>query len=509
MIAKGNPHGHGRTLARYLVTGKAGERTELVELRGFAGGDLRTAFLDVEIQARATRARKPFFHAYVRLPAGEALGRAQWRYVADRIEKQLRFAGQPRAIAFHHLPTGATHMHVAWSRIDLEDMRALDPGLYKNRLKEISRELEIELGLTRVSNERAAGDRTLAPGRNEFEQARRLGTDLKAIRNTIRECWEQSDNGGSFAAALDAHGLILAHGDKRDFVIIDRAGGDHALSKRITGATVAETRGRLADLDRRQLPSVADAKVMQRAGFAPRSVLQEIPPTPERGIGEYQAPRNNAPAATTTRPIVAPEPELTVSPEIRVPPPATEFSENLRAPAAPAAVEMRKAAPASSAPEQERAALTACARGPEPRATGDIFVGRAGDGTAQENKARSSAGRLIAAWKSLAAAATRRAPGPESKPRRRRSEEGRAFFRVAATKIIGRAAKISAGAFSNAAKTIARRVDRFFADTMADAETFTAVDAANPYWDFSLDTDSGDTFNAGLADYSNASSLDL
>jgi hypothetical protein len=36
-----------------------------------------------------------------------------------------------------------------------------------------------------------------------------------------------------------------------------------------------------------------------------------------------------------------------------------------------------------------------------------------------------------------------------------------------------------------------------------------AVDAANPYWDFSLDTDSGSAFNTGLADYSNASSLDL
>ena len=121
MIAKGNLHGAGARLARYLVTGKKGERAELVELRGFASADIGAAFLDVEIQARGTRAEKPFFHAYVRLAAGEALDRKQWRYVADRIERRLGFAGQPRAVAFHHLPAGETHMHIAWSRIDLED----------------------------------------------------------------------------------------------------------------------------------------------------------------------------------------------------------------------------------------------------------------------------------------------------------------------------------------------------------------------------------------------------
>ena len=30
---------------------------------------------------------------------------------------------------------GDTHMHVAWSRIDVESSCALDPGLYKNKSK--------------------------------------------------------------------------------------------------------------------------------------------------------------------------------------------------------------------------------------------------------------------------------------------------------------------------------------------------------------------------------------
>lgn len=264
MIAKGNLHAHGAKLAAYLVTGKEDERAELIELRNFAAENIRDAFIDVQIAAEATRCQKPFFHAHVRLPEGEGLDRAEWLHVADRLEKQLGFEGQGRAVAFHHNQlTGEKHLHIAWSRIDLEEMRAIDPGLYKNKLKEISRELEKELGLTQVRNERDAAQRTQSPARNEFEQSRRLGTDITAVRETIRSCWERSDNGKSFEAALATEGYILAHGDRRDFVVIDPWGGDHALGKRITGATAAETRERLGDVDRAHLPSVEEAKAAQ------------------------------------------------------------------------------------------------------------------------------------------------------------------------------------------------------------------------------------------------------
>jgi hypothetical protein len=286
MIAKGNLHANGGKLAAYLTTGKDGERAELVELRGFAADNIRDAFTDVQIQAEATRATKPFFHAYIRLPEGEALARGGWQRVADRIEKGLGFEGQGRAVAFHYKANGETHMHIAWSRIDLETMRAIDPGLYKNKLKEMSRELERDLGLTMVRNERAPEQKTRAAGRNEFEQARRLDTNLTAIRETIRECWDRSDSGRAFGAALDEKGLILARGDRRDFVVIDREGGMHALSKRITGVTAPEIRARMADLDRAELPSVAEARAQMRTrqqdhpAARPSRAREEATPAP-------------------------------------------------------------------------------------------------------------------------------------------------------------------------------------------------------------------------------------
>lgn len=282
MIAKGNPHGDGARLASYLAKGRRGELAELAVLRGFAAGDPAAAFRQEQLRARGTKAAAGFFHCYIRLAPGERLTRQQWiEVVAARAERQLGFTGQPCAMSFHiDRATGERHLHLAWSRIACRAdgrLYALDPGLYKLKLKELARDLERQLGLKIVSSERQPGDRARAAGRGEFEESRRLDTDLKTIRTTILDCFETSDGGRAFKAALAAAGLMLAQGDKRDcFVVIDAAGGHHALNKKLTGLTLAQIRQRLCDpgsspgqaLDCAQLPGVDQAKNRQRAHLA-------------------------------------------------------------------------------------------------------------------------------------------------------------------------------------------------------------------------------------------------
>lgn len=260
MIAKGTTHNNGGQLAHYMVTAKEGERAELWQLRGFAFDDIKAAFRSVHVMAEGTRCQQPFFHVQVRNPEGEALTRPQWEYTANRIEARLGLTGQPRAIAFHlDEKTGHEHMHVAWSRIDDETLTARPLPFFKDRLKKISRELELHFGLTLVRNTRP--DRiSYAPTRAEDEQARRLGLNVHEIRQTIRDCYERSDCGRSFEGALEAEGMILAKGERRDFIVIDPAGGMHAVGKRILDVSAGEIRKRLADLDREQLPSVAQAR---------------------------------------------------------------------------------------------------------------------------------------------------------------------------------------------------------------------------------------------------------
>lgn len=138
-------------------------------------------------------------------------------------------------------------------------MTAKPLPFFKFRLKALARQLEIEFDITRVKNERD-GPILYAATKNEQRKAQRLGLDKDAIRNTIRACWERSDCGRSFDDALADEGLILVQGTRRDYVVIDHAGGLHALGKRILDVSAGQVRARLADLDRDQMPTIEQAR---------------------------------------------------------------------------------------------------------------------------------------------------------------------------------------------------------------------------------------------------------
>ncbi len=272
MIAKGNLHAHGVKLASYLMTGHPGERAELLGMRGFGPvSDLRDGFRIQQIVARdGTKAELPFFHAQLRSVDGEGvkkLSRADWLAIADRCDRALgpAMSEQPRAVSLHiDRQTGDMHMHLGYSLVrETDDGRFFVQklGLYKVKLQDLAREIEKDYGLTIISNERNGAK---AADRREFEESRRLGTDIKEIRNAILDGFQQSDSGKAFHAAMRAQGYELANGDRRDcLIVIDHAGGQHALNKKLTGMTLAETRARLSDLDRSQLPSVDQAKELQ------------------------------------------------------------------------------------------------------------------------------------------------------------------------------------------------------------------------------------------------------
>lgn len=306
MIAKGVPHAQGARLARYLITGKDRERAELLELRGFALNNIVDAFRFVHVMARATKCVLPFFHVSVRNPPGESLDAAQWMHTADAIEQSLGFVDQPRAIAFHTCEdTGESHMHVAWSRIDQDNLTAKPLPFFKERLKRVSREMERHFGLTEVPSTRK-GSIEYAPTRREEEQSRRLGIDLRDHRETIRECFERSDCGRSFQRALEEQGMVLAKGERRDYIAIDRAGGMHALGKRILGMSAAKVRERFADLARDDLPTVAEVRKSQRFTPAPKVDLEPKPTPTRRADSEVEeGSRPTSSSAGDPVPIVA------------------------------------------------------------------------------------------------------------------------------------------------------------------------------------------------------------
>jgi hypothetical protein len=263
MIIKATRHRNGAKLAAYMMSGgKHGKRLDRVELRGFGpyADDIFKAFRSLHVMADASEIENPLFHVQVRLPDHEQITQEQWERTADRIQKRLGLTGQARAVVYHILDvTGDRHMHLAFSLIDEETLKAKQLPFFKLRLKALSRELEEEFDITRVKNYRE-GPIQYAAKKNEQQQAQRLGTNKDELRNTIRACWDQSDCGRSFESALAHEGMILAQGDRRGLVVVDHAGGVHAVGKRILDVNKSQMLQRLSDLDLNELPTVQHAQ---------------------------------------------------------------------------------------------------------------------------------------------------------------------------------------------------------------------------------------------------------
>jgi MobA/VirD2-like, nuclease domain len=290
-IAKGNTHADGVKLADYLMMSGPGERAELLDMRGFATGDLRQAFADIEmVKEHATKADAALFHVQIRSAPGEGkkLTREQWLEIADGCDLALgrEMTQQGRAAVLHiDEQTGDMHMHLAYDLIrQTDDGRAYVQklGLFERKLQLYAREVELKYGLQILSNERNPGARRA--DRNELEESRRLDTDIHEIRTAIMQGFHSSDNGRSFDAAMQEQGYIVAGGDRNCYVVIDEQGGKQALNKKLTGMTLKEIDARLGDLDRASLPSVDQAKQMQLDRAAAREAHQAHE-RPEAPIG--------------------------------------------------------------------------------------------------------------------------------------------------------------------------------------------------------------------------------
>ena len=63
----------------------------------------------------------------------------------EQVERKLGLDDQPRAI-FYHEKEGRRHAHVAWSRIDTGEMKAINLPHYRMKLRDVSRNLYLEHG---------------------------------------------------------------------------------------------------------------------------------------------------------------------------------------------------------------------------------------------------------------------------------------------------------------------------------------------------------------------------
>lgn len=272
MILKGSQRAGARQLALHLLNAEDNEHVEVHELRGFSGNDLASALKEAQAVAKGTQAKQFLFSLSLNPPRDEKVPIQDFEAAIEKIERKLGLEDQPRAVIFHE-KDGRRHAHVVWSRIDTDEMKAINLPHFKLKLRDISRELYLEHGWELPKGLRNKEDRDPANyDHDQYQQAKRAGHDPKALKALFQKCWSASDSRDAFSNALSEQGFILAKGDRRGFVAVDHHGEVYAVAKLI-GVRTAELKRKLGDA--KKLPTLAEAKDLAASHFSDIAQQQE------------------------------------------------------------------------------------------------------------------------------------------------------------------------------------------------------------------------------------------
>ena len=266
MIISGGSRNNWRFFSKHLMKTDENERVDVTEIRGLAGDTVLQGFREMDALAGGTRVKNFFYHANLNPREDEHLTPEQWDKAVDTLEKNLGLEGQSRMVVEHE-KQARIHKHVIWSRIDPDSMTAISDSQNYAKHAATSRELEQEFGLAPVRGVlmEPDGPRPERRPKNwETFRGHKSGIDPQQVKAEVSELWHSSDNGKAFRTALAERGYVLCTGDRRDFCLIDPAGQEHSLGRRIAGVKAAELREGLADIDPATLPDVVEGRQERR-----------------------------------------------------------------------------------------------------------------------------------------------------------------------------------------------------------------------------------------------------
>ncbi|HWA89803.1 MAG TPA: relaxase/mobilization nuclease domain-containing protein [Rhizomicrobium sp.] len=298
IIINGGSRRAGTWWAKHLTNAEKNERVEIAEICGLVAETVADAFTEMKALAAGTKCENYFYQANINPHADEHLTPEQWTEAVDTLERNLGLTGQPRFVVEHE-KEGRTHRHIVWSRIDIEQQKAIPDSLTAKIHEQTSRELEVtfdlEPGKSVLVRDRKFERPERGPEKWAMFRGERHGLDPRAITAELTELWNGADTGHEFKAAIEERGYILARGDRRDFVVVDQGGDVHSLARRIQGAKAQDIRDGLADLDRDALPDVREAKAQIELREQVEPSLDALPcELPDRSTADREEPSAEA-----------------------------------------------------------------------------------------------------------------------------------------------------------------------------------------------------------------------
>ncbi len=261
MILQGNQRGGAKQLAQHLLNATDNEHVEVLAVEGFCSDELQPALQEVYAISKNTHCKKFMFSVVMSPPEGALLPDKIIQQEAQKALQTVGLQNQPHVLVAHE-KQGRKHYHLIASRIDTQHMKAIELGLYKNKLNELSRSLYKKHGWELPEGFK---DGQVADPRNfnlaEWQKAKRLGLHPKQLKGEIKQCWDQTDSRQSFETALREQGCYLAQGDRRGFVAISWQGEIIPLNKRNLGAVAKDIRAKLGDTDSAPAVKTIQAKI--------------------------------------------------------------------------------------------------------------------------------------------------------------------------------------------------------------------------------------------------------
>jgi hypothetical protein len=305
VIIKGGSRAGPRQLAYHLQRRDTNELVEIIE-NAWPSPDLHETFRDWQTLSEGTQGWKGLYHVNIDPAEGYVMSMEQWQRCVDVLEKELGFDGQPRTVVLHQ-KHGRQHLHVVWARTDIDTMTMCSDGNNYLAHERASKALELEFGHELVPGKHAKRDRKKQPEfpraemtHAEWQQSERSNIDPRERKAEIAALKQASDSGDAFKAALEDNGYILAKGDSRAFVIVDRMGDAHSLSRQVKGWSEKDVKQFLKDIDHSALPTADEAAEIQKSRWEQKRQepkekhTQAEAPAPERSKPEQPSEQDRA-----------------------------------------------------------------------------------------------------------------------------------------------------------------------------------------------------------------------
>lgn len=236
MIAFGSQRGNGADLATHLSNAEDNEFVE-VQTFGFLADDPHGAFSEAEAQAYAmTKLEKYLYSLSVNPDPRQPWTDEMYTDYTNRAAQTLGLQDQPYVKA-KHIKEGADgllreHMHIVWSRVDVQNSRGINISYDRLKLMQLAREFAQDHGL-----DLPGGYYNIEQNHEQtslYETAKETETGISKAKHkeVVTDLWRTSDSPKAFVAALEDHGYMLASGN-RPYVLVDTFGKMHALPRLI------------------------------------------------------------------------------------------------------------------------------------------------------------------------------------------------------------------------------------------------------------------------------------